>query len=227
MLRLISLITLLLLSTSLLAETAPTYNRISFNEHASADAENDILVAVLYVQREGSNAQKPSREVNRIMSQAIQHVRPLSDIKAQTLDYRTNPMYRKNQITGWRVRQSLRLESKNSELLSKTIGELQQTMHVQSIGYQVSDGQRRLFQEKLTDRALKRFQQRAKQISQTLGKRGYKLVKLNINHAANNLHRPQMMMSRMADSAAGESAAIEAGTQKLVVTVNGEIELLD
>ena len=101
-------------------------------------------------------------------------------------------------------------------------------MHVQSIGYEVSDEQRRVFQEKLVDRALKRFQKRAQQISKTMGRRGYKLVQVNINRVANNPRRPQMMMARAEGMAADSpSAAIEAGTQKLIVTVSGEIELLD
>ena len=41
-----------------------TYDRISLQAGASAEVGNDILVAVLFAQREGDNAQELAAEVN-------------------------------------------------------------------------------------------------------------------------------------------------------------------
>ena len=69
--------------------------------------------------------------------------------------------------------------------------------------------------------ALARFQARAERVAKAMGRRSYRLVQIHINDGH---HRPMpvargMMLEAKADVA---PAHIEAGTQTLSVTVNGE-----
>ncbi|MGB5202319.1 MAG: SIMPL domain-containing protein [Sedimenticolaceae bacterium] len=206
----------------------PLYNRVSLNAAAQTEVETDLLVVVLFAQAEGSQAAAPADEVNRLMDWAMSMLKSNPDVKAQTLGYRSSAIYKDNKIRGWRVNQSLRLEGRDGRLLGDLISELQAQLKVQSIDYQVSDERRSEHLDELTAAALARFQQRAEHIAKSLGRAGYRLVRLNINEGG---HSPMpgmgaRMMSAQADSMVAP-ARIESGTQVITVSVNGEIELSD
>jgi len=218
-----------LLPTLATADTLPiTYDRVSFTEEAATDVENDLLVAVMYVQREGTRADLLAGEVNRLIDRAVEQVKNIDGIKLQTQSYRTTAVYKNSEISGWRVHQSIRLESRDSQLLGNTLGELQQFLNVQSISYQISDEQRREHTAALIELALQRFQQRASAISKTLAKQGFRIVRIAVNSGQGNPVplRAEAMMAGSARSLAAPPR-IEAGTQRLSVSVSGEIELLD
>ncbi|MGD8955998.1 MAG: SIMPL domain-containing protein [Chromatiaceae bacterium] len=206
----------------------PLYNRVSLNAAAETEVETDLLVAILFAQAEGREAAVPADEVNRLMDWAMSMLKGHADLKAQTLGYQSSAIYKDGKIRGWRVQQSLRLEGRDSRLLGDVIGELQAQLKVQSIDYQVSDERRREHVDALTATALARFQQRADHIAKSLGRAGYRLVRLNINEGGQS-PMPRVgarMMSAQADSMVAP-ARIEAGTQVITVSVNGEIELSD
>lgn len=204
----------------------PQYNRVSLNESAQTEVDNDLLVAVLFAQAEGKDAATPADEVNRIMDWAVNLAKSHPEVKVQTLGYHSNAIYKKSVIRGWRVNQSLRLESRDSRLLGDLIAKLQEKLKVQSIGYRVSDEQRRKHLDGLTAEALARFQARAAHIAKSLGRSGFRVVRLNIN---DNRQNPMpvargMRMEASADQSVAP-ARIEAGTRKMTISVNGEIEL--
>ncbi|MGB5640312.1 MAG: SIMPL domain-containing protein [Sedimenticolaceae bacterium] len=202
------------------------YNRVSLNESAQIEVDNDLLVVVMFAQAEGRDAAAPADEVNRRMDWAVNMVKSHPEVKVQTLGYQTSPLYNKSTIRGWRVNQSLRLESRDGRLLGDLVGRLQEQLQVQSIAYQVSEGQRREQLDGLTAQALARFQDRAAHIAKTLGRSGYRVVRININDGR---HSPMpiargMMMEASADVAVAPPR-LEAGTQQMSVSINGEIEL--
>ena len=222
----LALMLVLFSGTGLAHSETPQYNRVSLNESAQMDVDNDQLVAVLFAQAEGKDAATPADEVNRMMDWAVSLAKSHPEVKVQTLGYHSNAIYNKNTIRGWRVNQSLRLESRDSRQLGDLIARLQEQLKVQSIGYQVSDEQRRRHLDNLTAEALARFQDRARHIAKSLGRSGYRVVRLNINDSR---HNPMpvargMMMEASADGGVAP-ARIEAGTQQMTISVNGEIEL--
>lgn len=222
----LALVLLLPLGTATAHDETPQYNRVTLNESAKTEIENDLLVVVLFAQAEGRDATTPADEVNRLMDWAVNLARSHNDIKVQTLGYNTNAIYKNSSIRGWRVNQSLRLESRDSRVLGDLIATLQEQLKVQSIGYQVSDEQRRRHLDGLTDDALTRFTARAEKIARALGRKGFRIVRLNISDGHHNpmpMSRGVMMASRAEADVA--PARLEAGTQQMTVTVNGEIEL--
>ena len=207
---------------------SPQYNRVSLNESAQLEVDNDLLVAVLFAQAEGRDAAAPADQVNRTMDWAVNLAKSHPGVKVQTLGYRSNAISNKGNIRGWRVNQSLRLESRDSRDLGDLIASLQEQLQVQSIGYQVSEEQRRQHLDSLTKQALARFQARADHIAKSLGRKAYRLVRININDGR---HSPVpvgrgMLMEASADSGVAP-ARIEAGTQTMTISINGEIELSD
>lgn len=200
------------------------YDRISLLVSASDEVDNDILEATLSVQREGSNPSLLSDEVNLAIQWAIGHAKKASGITLQTLGYQTNPIYRQQHLAAWRVRQSIRLESRDMTALSQLIGRLQERLAVDRVGYRISTQRRNAVEEGLITEAIARFQRRALLVAKQMGRADYRLVKMSINTRGAPV-RPVMRaeMSAMADTRTAPS--FEAGAQTVQVSISGTIEL--
>ncbi|MCF6257363.1 MAG: SIMPL domain-containing protein [Gammaproteobacteria bacterium] len=201
------------------------YDRISLLATASDEIENDILETTLSVQREGNNPSELSEEVNTTIQWAITEAKKVSGVTVQTMGYQTNPVYQQRRLSAWRVRQSLRLESKDIAKLSQLIGKLQERLTVDRVGYRISVQRRNTVEENLITEAIALFQQRSKLVAKQMNRDRYRVVKMNIN-AGGAPMRPMMMraeMSAMADTRIAPS--FEAGVQTVTVSVNGTIEL--
>lgn len=225
--RTLAVLALLLAASPALAhDTEPRYNRASFSVSATADVENDTLVAVLAAQRDGSSARQLAGEVNEVMAWALAKAKAAAGIKVQTLDYQTSPIYQKNTVTGWRVSQSLRLEGQDTAAVSELVGVLQERLNLQHVGYEVSPQRRKETEDRLIGEAIGAFEARAKRVADGLKRRGYRLVQMNVDSGGlpAPLPRYRAMPSAMAEVAAAPPA-IEAGTQTITVGVSGEIEL--
>ena len=219
---------LVLLLPAQAAEPTP-YDRVTLSEQASAEPENDLMVAQLFAQAEGDDATVLADRVNRAVAGALAVARRTPGVKVSTLAYRTQPIYEKNRIRGWRVSQDIRLESRDSQVLGKLIGELQSSrLRVRSLGYRLSEERRREHIDQVIRTALQRFDRRARLIAKTLGKSGYRVVRISVNE---NGGRPVPVRMAMMEAAPMMKrvapVAIEAGTARIDVTVSGEIELRD
>lgn len=228
--RLALIAALLLCTASALAETTPpVYDRVSLSEQAGMDIHNDLMVAVLYARHEGRQAAQLADRVNREIEEALDRARKTPGIEIRTQAYNTHPVYDKGKITAWRVSQSIRLESTDSKVLGDLLGKLQEKLKLQSLSYEVSPEQRRRYIDQVTRTALQRFQKRARLVAGAFGKKKWRLVRVSINEG-NPPPVPMMRAEAMTDmvlSRKREPVAIEGGTSRLTVQVNGEIELKD
>jgi predicted secreted protein len=200
------------------------YDRIHLSVSATAQLENDTMVAIVSAQEEGSQAAQLSALVNKRIRNALDLVKKHPQIKHQSNAYSSNPIYSKNKITGWRVSQSLRLESSNMALMSDVLGKLQADLALKSMQFTVSPDSKNKQDELLIDEALEAFSKRAQQVVDKLGRRNYKIVDINISTSGAMGVRPQYQMRAMAMDAES-SPAISAGEQTVTVTVSGKIEL--
>ena len=201
------------------------YDRISLLATASDKIDNDILEATLTVYREGSNPSELSEKVNSAIQWAIGEAKKTSEVTVQTLGYQTNPVYQQQRLSTWRVRQSLRLESKDITGLSQLIGKLQERLAVERVGYRISAQRRNMVEEKLIAEAMALFQRRAKLVAKQMDRDRYRVVQMNINTGGGAPMRP-MMHTEMSDMAGASIApSFEAGAQTVTVSVSGTIEL--
>jgi predicted secreted protein len=205
-------------------DVAPTFERAAFSVSASSEVANDTLTAVLAAQRDGPSPRKLGVEVNQAMAWALARAKEVPSVQAQTLDYRTQPIYQKGAMSGWRVTQSLRLESRDTAALADLVGALQEQLVVQQIDYEVSRERRRTAEDQLIAEAIAGFEARAKRVAEGLKRRGWRLVRLDLNTGGGPMPMPRMRtMAAVAEAA--PPAALEAGNQTLTVTASGEIEL--
>ncbi|MCF6235931.1 MAG: SIMPL domain-containing protein [Gammaproteobacteria bacterium] len=204
------------------------YNQVNLSATASDEIKNDILVAMLYAQEEGRYPNNLADRVNEKISKAVEKAKQQAEIKVQTLAYRTNPYYKKQKIAGWRVRQSIRLESKNFSQLSQLIGDLQESLALEQVSYQVSLERRAEAENRVITKAITAFKERAGIISQQLGFVSYKLIDVNVNTSGGYPVMQGRMSSEMyAKDGLRQMAAptLEGGTQTIQVNINGRVEL--
>jgi predicted secreted protein len=217
---------LLLCLANAWADTTPlTYDRISLAVTAGEDVENDTLISLMYAQKEGNDPSRLATEVNRLIKNAIEMAKGESAVKVQTMEYNTSPVYRNQVLSGWRVRQSIRLESRDAAALSNLIGRLQADLGVGSISYAVSPERRRGAENELVKSAIADFRQRADMVTEQMGRSGYRLVQMNVNTSGLGPIPVARSSRGMMMAAEAPPPALEAGTRRVEVRVDGTIEL--
>ena len=206
-------------------EAAVAYDRVHLSYTASDDVSNDVVVAVMFYQRDGENASALADEVNQVMRQAVESALKTPAVRAQTLQYQAMPVYRNNKLAGWRVRQALRLESSDTDALSALMGELQDKLSVQSVDYLLSAQARQAAEERLIAEALAGFGKRAALVAGELGRPGYRIVRLDVD--TQHVGPQPLGLARSAVMAAEQAAppTLEAGVQTVRVDVRGTVEL--
>jgi len=231
--QMIPLIAGLFLLSPAFADEDTVYNHVSISAEASADVENDTLVAELFIEHQAKTAAEAAEVVNAAIDWGVKQAQSVDGVKVRTLEYSTAPVYSKArkagevytpQIMEWRVSQAMRVESTDADALSELITGLQQKLAIRQIGYEVSKALQKATESVLIDEAILAFQQRAGQVAKGFGHEGYKLVKVNINSGS---MRPPVPYARSVamEAAAAAPVAIEAGTSTLKINVNGTIEL--
>lgn len=204
---------------------ALVYDQIDLTASAERQVDNDLLIASVFAEAEAQQQSVVADRVNQAVQWAVDKAKTVPTVKAQTTQYNTSPVYNNNTIKGWRARQSLQLESKDPKAFSDLIGQLQEKLGVESIGYSVSKESRDAAEQGLIDQALAQFQQRATLIARNLGRSGFRLVRINVGsgggYAPPIAYRAEMRMAK-ADVAA---PALAAGVQTVNVTVSGTIQL--
>ena len=215
------------------ADEDTVYNQVSISAEASADVENDTLVAELFIEHQAKTAAEAAEVVNAAIDWGVKQAQSVDGVKVRTLEYNTTPVYSKTrsasdvytpQIMEWRVSQAMRVESTDADTLSELITGVQQRLAIRQIGYEVSKALREATESVLIDEAILAFQQRAGQVARGFGHDGYKLVKVNINSGGMRPPVPYARSMAM-EAAAPAPVAIEAGTSTLKINVNGTVEL--
>lgn len=214
-------------TTSVLAHDAPpTYDRINFQVTASQEVENDTLVAIMYYERNGQQPTALANDVNETISWAVELAKKSDAVKVQTLNYRQEPLYRNQKVTGWKVRQSIRLESADDAAISTLIGELQSRLSVASLQYTISPAIRMEVENTLINSALEGFESRAAMIAEKLGRPSYRIVNVNINTSQTTPMPVRMRaVAAMAESSRVAAPSVEPGVQSVAVQIAATIEL--
>ena len=207
-------------------ETPAVENHVGFSVSVSEDVPNDTLVATLFSEATGKDLAILANKVNADIGWASALIKQTPEIKFTTQNYATQPVYRKGDRSNlWRVRQTVRLESANAEVLSAALGKVQERLGLNSLGYEVSDAARATARDKLIAKALKKFRDRAGQIAQSLGFSGYKIIRINIRGGQPLPGEPYPMMEMARMKASVAPPVLEPGEQTIDVTVTGEIEV--
>jgi len=201
-------------------------NRVSFQVEASREVPNDWIQALIGITDEDTNAARLANRVNTRMARALGIARKQSDVQVESGGYSTHPIYEEGKLRRWRASQDLVLESADIDAITALIGDLQGDLQLRNIGFSISPDARRRVEDDLIAEALAAFKARAEIVRKNLDARSYELVDASINTSGGQPPQPvRMEMDMRMRTAAVAPPALEGGSSRISVYVNGTIEL--
>jgi len=215
----------ILLCCALAGSAAAT--TIDLAAEASRPAPNDLARATVFAEASSPTAGESAKRVNAAIARALAAAKGYAQIKVQSGNSQTYPVYAKGggRIEAWRMRSEIQLESGDVVALSELLGKLQEGLAVSGIGLSPSPDSRRQAEDAALRDAIAAFRARAGLVADALGK------PYRIKHLSLGTHggRPPVPILRAAPMAAMEAAPmpVEAGDTRVAVTVSGQIELAD
>ena len=222
-----SMLFALLLAPLALAAQAPAetlFNLVNLNAQAEREVPNDLLSATLAAEAEGADPAQLADGVNRTMQRALAAALAYKSVKTQSAGYQTIPVYDKNRVARWRVRQELRLDSADFAAATELIGKLQSTLMVTGLTLLVSGEARRKAENALIAEALAAFDERARVVRDAMKAKSYRVKDLHISPGGAP-PRPMPMQSRALASESVAQPAVEPGSTRIVISVSGSIQL--
>lgn len=210
------------------AADTPRDRLIEIQAEASRQVANDEMQATLFAEFNEKDAATLSSKLNSTINQAMNTAKTYSQITVTTGNQNTYPIYNdKNQLTNWRGRAEINLNSQDFKATSDLIAKLQSNLQLQDIRFTVSKAQRQKVEDELYVEASKAFQKRAQLLVSPWNASGYELINLQLNTQGN--YRPPMMMAADANfslkSARVEAQNYEAGNSEVKVVATGTIQL--
>jgi len=210
------------------ADAAPDpMNRVNFQVEASREVVNDWIQAVIGVTDEDADAARLANRINTKMARALAVAKAATGVRVESGGYSTHPIHQDGKLRRWRASQDLVLESADIEAITKLVGELQSELQLRTIGFSISPESRRSVEDELIAEALAAFKARAEIVRKNLSARSYELVQVSINTSGGQPPRPHRMQmdARVMSASRVAPPALEGGSSRMTVHINGTIEL--
>ena len=200
------------------------FNVVNLQSQAEQEVPNDQMTAILATEHEGKEATAIAEQVNEDMQWALDIIGKYPFAAGRTTNYQTYPVYNKQNIIGWRARQEVEIKSTNIKGLSELIGKLQDKLQVKQMYFSPTDETRKKYEDQLIEEALEGFKNRVAIVKKHMDNMDHRIINININTGGYHPPVPYergVMMKTMEMNAA---PAVEAGTSKITVTINGSVQ---
>ena len=201
------------------------YNQISLRAEATSEVAQDRMHVTLYSEAQHEDPAQLAAETTRTMNKALERARQAKGVAVSQGSRSSYPVYEEKgqQITAWRERAELRLDSGEFATLSKLTGELMQDLKMGSMQFSVSDAIRKQNEDALLKDAVAAFRARAQLATEALGGSDYRIVSLNLSSGGG--YQPEMRNFAMKSMDAAPTPDIEAGTRQISINADGVIEV--
>ena len=231
MLRCLLFVIATLLAAAAAAQTSqqPFFNVVTLDASATADVPTDTLTVTLFTEEQGPDPGQLAARVNARLEEALAKAKAQPKVEARSGNYQTSPVYdRAGQITGWRTRADIILESRDFKAVGALAGTLQPAMKLSSMVFSLSRAAREGAESALLADALGRYQDKARAIAKALGFPGYVLGQINVR-SEGPMQPPiplrGVAMAAMADGAPAPPVPTEGGKNAVTVHVSGSVVL--
>ena len=198
------------------------HTRIQFDAYAYQLVENDAMRATLFVEVGDSTPTGANSRVTRAANEALRQLRRDKDLQVRSGAYRSYPTSDKGNITGWRARSELIIESEKPARVSAAIASVSDIMQLSSVAFYVSPKLRDEVEGTLEDQAIKAFLNKAQRIAESFGATQFQVSEATVINEG-GASPPQPMMRAMAADSAAVAPEFNSGTTRLSVTVSGAI----
>lgn len=192
------------------------------------EIKQDTLLVRLEYEAEDTTSEAVQREINSIMTQAVEMVSEHDFIKSETTAYnvyqRTLPRT-KEQI--WHGSQGLQLKSKDDKKLLEVAGKLQELGFVsRGMDYVLTAMEISDIKDNMMEQALAKLLKRANRAAKALGKRSASLIEINVEGGHNVMPMVRSMANMKAmrlESVSSMPAPVaKAGETTLSITVSAK-----
>lgn len=205
------------------------YNQISLRAEVNQEIAHDLMHVTLYSEAQDSDPAALAAQISKTLNASIAQARKAKGVSVAMGSRHSYPVYddKGQQITAWRERAELRLESADFSALSRLTGEMLQDLKMGGMNFSIASATRKTHEDSLLKEAVAAFKARAQLATEALGGSGYKLVNLSLNSGGFQAPMP-MRMSTMKGAARMEDAVtpeIEAGTSQVTINADGVIEV--
>jgi predicted secreted protein len=157
----------------------------------------------LFIEEQGPDPGQLAARINARLEEALAKARKEPKVEAHSGNYQTNPTYdRANQITGWRIRADVVLESRDFKAVAALAGALQPALKLWSMTFSLSRSAREAAEATLLTEALGKFQEKARAVAK--GWPGYALGQIAVR--SDGPGRPPVLV-RAAMAAHGRGCA--------------------
>ena len=209
-------------------DTETLFNTVNLRAQAEREIPNDQMMVMLVTEHDGSDAAKVARLINLDMTWALELTKKHAFAKYQTRGYQTWPVYDEDQeISGWHAVQEVEITSVNMEGLSELIGKLQEKLQIRQMSFSPSDTTRRQSEDQLIEEAMQAFRDRIEIVKKKMDEKNYRIVNLTINTGGSPLPMYyERAMAKAPATAMAPPPAVQAGTSRLVVTVDGRVQFI-
>jgi predicted secreted protein len=206
----------------------PFFNVVTLDASATADVPADTLTVTLFSEEQGPDPGQLAARVNARIDEGLAKAKSEPKIEARSGNYQTNAIYdRANQITGWRIRADIILESRDFKAIGALAGTLQPLLKLSSMTFSLSRGAREAAETKLTTEALARFQEKARAIAKSLGFPGHALGQITVR-SEGPMNSPMPFRTSamaMVEGAPAGPVPVEGGKSAVTVFVSGSVVL--
>ncbi|AGH97437.1 SIMPL domain-containing protein [Micavibrio aeruginosavorus] len=196
------------------------------------EVQQDLLIANLRVEMEGTDPAILQNEINTIMKNAVEKSKAVTDVKTSTdgyyvYPYDPNPQPVEKGVTPkkeqkWRGSQGITISGKNPQALLELAGELQAIGLVMGgLNYTLSPEATETARDSLMEAALAKVQTKADRAGKALGKTKVELVEVSVDSAMPSYPQPMMMRAMASDGMMEKGAAptAEPGMSEITLTV--------
>lgn len=200
------------------------------------DAEEDLLIASLRIQKDGETAREVQDYINKKMSNALDSLKKVNSLKIETGRYYVHPDYRyinhKNEkqervIDQWRGSQTITIKGLVAEDVLNMAGQLQDMdFMMNGLNYQLSPEKYDEIRDGLMEKTVAALMERAKRVGKALNKNTVDLVEINVDAQNNFNPRPmyarsgKMEMMAMSADAAMAAPVAQAGETTVSMSVS-------
>lgn len=200
------------------------FNVVNLQAQAEQEIPNDQMTAMLATEHEGKVASAIAAQVNEDMQWALDVIGKYPFAMAKTTSYQTYPVYNKQNIIGWRASQQVEIKSTNTRGLSELIGKLQDKLQVKQMYFSPTDETRKKYEDQLIEIALEAFKDRVAIVKKHMDNMEHRILNININTGGYQPPVPYERGGMMKAMAVEATPAVQAGTSKITVTVNGSVQ---
>ena len=204
----------------------PSPPSVAVTASATASIANDRMTATMRAEADNATAAGAASQVNAAINKALAVAKGVPEVKVATTGYSTYQVSDKVNAQRWRVVQTISLDSTNFTATAALITRLQDEggLLLSNMGFSLTDKTRHDTEDRLTQEAIKDWQERAQRAAQGLGFDAWRPGHVTVQTEGGRVY-PMPRMQPLAAASGAAPVAVEAGTSEVTVTVSGDAVL--